>query len=99
MSMAPHWFDAQFQLQACQHGFQARYEKLRSVVGKLSLDPLVSQVLRFEPPIPQSCMVHGYVCAKSGAEDLEIAHQKAIHDTGSRLWNSLGGEGYGAKDA
>ncbi|CAK0827848.1 unnamed protein product [Prorocentrum cordatum] len=98
-TLAPHWLDAQMQLRAHRGGFEARFEKLREVVQALSGDALVSKILRFEPPIPQSCLVHGYIASEAPRDVVEAAHERVASATGSRLWNSLRGAGYGGDGA
>merc|ERR1740121_3341194 len=100
-TMAPHWIDAREQLQLRQDGFDARLKKLRKVVKALSDDPSIKHVVRFEPPVPEACLVHVYV---SGDEaGLEASHARVMKETGIRLWNRLRGPGYpaaqGMKDA
>ena len=99
-SSTPHWLDAKEQLRIFRDSFQARFERLQEMVRVLSDCPEICRVLRFEPPIPQSCLVHGYVLASRGAEKssrevLDAAHERVAQRTGSRLWNNLRGCGYG----
>ncbi|CAK0827853.1 unnamed protein product, partial [Prorocentrum cordatum] len=81
-TLAPHWLDAQMQLRAHRGGFEARFEKLREVVQALSGDALVSKILRFEPPIPQSCLVHGYIASEAPRDVVEAAHERVASATG-----------------
>ncbi|CAK0827849.1 unnamed protein product [Prorocentrum cordatum] len=82
-TLAPHWLDAQMQLRAHRGGFEARFEKLREVVQALSGDALVSKILRFEPPIPQSCLVHGYIASEAPRDVVEAAHERVASATGT----------------
>lgn len=91
----PQWLDAQAQLRSCvPETFGPRFAKLREVVRELSGDPMVKAVLRFEPPLPEACLVHGYVAGTE--EALEAAHTHVREETGLRLWNRLRGRGYRA---
>lgn len=91
-TLAPHWLDAREQLQSGEGSFAERFRKLREVVSALSADATVGSAVRFEPPLPESCMVHGYL--KGTEQDMEEAHAKALKASGIRLWNRLRGRGY-----
>lgn len=102
---APHWLDAREQLKrhvsampsASMHcpSFQARLDKLREVVARLTAETDTGKFLRFEPPVPQSCMVHCYIRTGVSMAELDAAHEEAAAATGVRLWNGLRGTGYG----
>ena len=49
------------QFETLAGSFQRRYSKLCELVQAMSAEPIIKQILRFEPPIPQSCMVHIYL--------------------------------------
>jgi len=92
---APVWLDAQVQFRQCmQEGFGARFSKLQEVVQALSTDVDVRRILRFEPPTPEACMIHGYV--RGTAEEMEAIHKQVASTTGCKLWNRLRGRGYRA---
>eukprot|EP00931_Biecheleriopsis_adriatica_P009072 TRINITY_DN110182_c0_g1_i1.p1 TRINITY_DN110182_c0_g1~~TRINITY_DN110182_c0_g1_i1.p1 ORF type:complete len:396 (-),score=71.51 TRINITY_DN110182_c0_g1_i1:47-1234(-) len=91
---APHWLDAREQLRNLRESFDARFRKLKEVVKVLSADPDVKKVLRFEPPVPQACLVHGYV--KGTEQALTEAHSRVREQTGISLWNGFRGPGYAA---
>jgi hypothetical protein len=93
-TLSPQWIDAQAQLRAHKDGFGARLAKLRGVVWELSEDLDVRKILRFEPCVPESCMVHVYIMGGSSPAALEAAHERVISATGIRLWNNLRGVGY-----
>eukprot|EP00928_Gymnodinium_smaydae_P026160 TRINITY_DN20620_c1_g2_i1.p1 TRINITY_DN20620_c1_g2~~TRINITY_DN20620_c1_g2_i1.p1 ORF type:complete len:423 (-),score=96.99 TRINITY_DN20620_c1_g2_i1:103-1293(-) len=91
-TLTPQWLDAKLQVREHHAGFGARFARLREIVAALSAEPLLSDFLRFEPPVPESCLVHAYV--RGSPERLEAAHARATRLTGFRLWNRLRGEGY-----
>lgn len=92
-TFAPQWLDARAQLSECtQEGFGQRFKKLQEVVRVLSEDSTVRQIVRFEPPIPEACLVHAYL--QGSEEGLEAAHARACERTGLRLWGKLRGRGY-----
>lgn len=91
-SFAPAWLDAQSQLRQRAH-FAGSFAKLQEVVKALSADAAVRQVLRFEPPAPEACLIHGYVRG-AAVEALEAIHGQVTSTTGCRLWNRLRGRGY-----
>ena len=49
-------------------------------------------LLFFDPPAPQSCLVHGYL--RGDPAHLERCHERARAVTGVRLWNALRGRGH-----
>lgn len=49
------------QFETLAGSFQRSYSKLCELVQAMSTEPIIKQILRFEPPIPQSCMVHIYL--------------------------------------
>lgn len=41
--------------------FRDKTEKLQSVVASLSADETIGKVVSFDPPVPETCMVRGYL--------------------------------------
>ena len=41
--------------------FEQRHAKLAKVLGSLHAESTISSVVRFDPPVPQTNMVHGYL--------------------------------------
>lgn len=74
--------------------FSHRYQRLQSLVADVSRIESLGNVLRFEPPEPQSCLVHGYLTGDADA--LEAAHARVIASGGARLWNRFRGVGHTA---
>ena len=73
--------------------FAPRFERLRAmvaVVGAAAADAGVA--VEFDPPVPESAMVHCYLPGR--AEDLERLHAAAAAATGVTLWNKLRGPGH-----
>lgn len=102
-TFAPQWLDAQIQFETLVKGasslptFAARFAKLREVVQALSEDSLVRHLVRFEPPIPEATLVHGYL--RGSVDGLEAAHSRVQKETGLRLWSKLRGHGYRSPSA
>eukprot|EP00434_Breviolum_minutum_P001392 symbB.v1.2.001223.t2/scaffold66.1/size357995/26 len=92
-TQAPHWIDARRQFETLAGSFQRRYSKLCELVQAMSTEPIIKQILRFEPPIPQSCMVHIYL--KGAEHEVVAAHEELMTSRGLKLWNRLRGPGYG----
>merc|ERR1712060_637642 len=74
--------------------FESRFAKLKEVVQALSEHHLIKHVVRFEPPVPEATLVHGYL--QGSADILEEAHARVQKTTGIRLWKKLRGVGYRA---
>merc|ERR1712003_552455 len=79
-TFAPHWVDAQAQFETlmkcpAEHStFETRFAKLKEVVQALSEHDLIKRVVRFEPPVPEATLVHGYL--KGPGDGLEEAHAR-----------------------
>eukprot|EP00928_Gymnodinium_smaydae_P028868 TRINITY_DN21900_c0_g1_i1.p1 TRINITY_DN21900_c0_g1~~TRINITY_DN21900_c0_g1_i1.p1 ORF type:complete len:400 (+),score=51.46 TRINITY_DN21900_c0_g1_i1:65-1264(+) len=97
-TFAPHWLDAQVQFEKVVRcpdempSFETRFAKLREVVQALSEHSLIRHIVRFEPPVPEAALVHGYL--HGSVDGLEEAHARVQKETGIRLWNKLRGQGY-----
>jgi len=74
--------------------FPDRLIRLREFVEALSTDPFINKVVRFDPPVPQSCLVHCYVHGEPDA--LEVAHARVQH-MHTKLWGRLRGCGHTLK--
>lgn len=83
---------AQLMLAVQLSTFARRYERLVELVADISAIPALSGVLHFDPPVPQSCLVHGYLAGNP--EQLEAAHANVIACGGARLWNRFRGCGH-----
>lgn len=73
--------------------FTARYLHLHNTVDALTaLAVQRGWGMRFDPPQPQSAMIHVYL--KGQERDLVAAHDQVAQSTGRRLWNRLRGRGH-----
>ena len=63
--------------------FTKRKEKLRSVVKMLMIDSDVRELLRFDPPYPETNIVHGYLDV--GYSEATDALRKTEDETGIRV--------------
>ena len=81
-------------------GFDERLDWLRRMAATVTSvaaeagNSAAAPFFFFDPPTPQSAMVHGYL--KGDAPLLEAAHERARERTGVRLWNALRGRGHAA---
>ncbi|CAJ1455536.1 unnamed protein product [Effrenium voratum] len=91
-TLAPGWMDARAQFRLYKDSFAGRYLKLCRVVRALMEEDAVREVLRFEPEVPEACMVHGYV--KAAEEEVTAAHERVVAKSQIRLWNKLRGPGF-----
>jgi len=89
----PLALSAELALAKSAGAFAPRFERLRAmvaVVGAAAADAGVA--VEFDPPVPESAMVHCYL--PGCAEDLERLHAAAAAATGVTLWNKLRGPGH-----
>jgi len=75
--------------------FTRRWEKMKRLVSAIQRAP-GSDILRFDPGVPQSAMVHAYL--KGDADTLERIHGMVQQETGVKLWNRLRGRGHPQDD-
>jgi len=83
--------------------FTRRWEKMKRLVKAIQKVAGHSEspwsdvdILRFEPRVPQSAMVHGYL--KGDADALEQIHAVVQRENGVKLWNRLRGRGHPQDD-
>mmetsp|Transcript_16331 Transcript_16331/g.19873 ORF Transcript_16331/g.19873 Transcript_16331/m.19873 type:complete len:181 (+) Transcript_16331:413-955(+) len=61
--------------------FRDKQEKMIRLVAMLSNEnPIVPNTLSFDPPVPQTCMVHGYLT--SSLVDCETARDEVLNELG-----------------
>ena len=76
-------------------GFADRFQWLQRAVKTVQrLAASSDAALFFDPPIPQSAMVHCYLHGEP--ELLEACHTRVREVTGVRLWNQIRGRGHGS---
>ncbi|CAE7201211.1 ltaA, partial [Symbiodinium necroappetens] len=93
-TFTPQWLDAREQLRCHLGSFTQRFLRLQELVEAMTAEPALSLFLRFEPPAPESCLIHVYL---KGSEDmLQAAHDGVLNALGLKLWNRLRGVGYPA---
>ncbi|CAE7557211.1 ltaA, partial [Symbiodinium natans] len=93
-TLTPQWLDAREQFRTYAGSFNQRFAQLQELVEAMSADPTLSSLLRFEPPKPESCMIHVYLRGDEGA--LQAAHDGVLAALGLKLWSRLRGRGYPA---
>jgi threonine aldolase len=102
---SPYTLHCREQLAACLPSFEGRFTRMQrmvEVVKTVLAEKQKEHLVRFDPPSPQSCMVHVYVrCAGEGTDlaadshqHLEAARAAAAEDTGISVWNALRGGGH-----
>jgi threonine aldolase len=67
--------------------FTEKKEKLQRIIELLSSDPLISACVTFDPKIPETNMVHGYMT--TSPEECKIAIQEAEKVTGIRILSRI----------
>jgi hypothetical protein len=57
-----------------------RLERMQHVIGLLSAEPALQGCVRFDPPVPEVCLVHVYI--KSDPDTAVAAHERSKAETG-----------------
>jgi threonine aldolase len=92
---SPYVLSAKRAFREHQSKFPERLANLIRYVEALSAEPLLRNIVRFDPPRPQSSLLHIYV--KGDAAALDAAHAKVMEGTSVKLWNRLRGSGHSLK--
>eukprot|EP00978_Attheya_sp_CCMP212_P047974 scaffold455933_cov59-Attheya_sp.AAC.3 len=67
--------------------FTEKKEKLQRIIQRLSSDPLISAYVTFDPKIPETNMVHGYMT--TSIEECKTAIQEVEKVTGIRILSRI----------
>lgn len=67
--------------------FKKRYNKLQEIVGSLRSITNFDKFVVFDPPLPETNMIHVYL--KASIEDCETARDIVLHDTGVSVFNRI----------
>ncbi|CAE8641156.1 unnamed protein product [Polarella glacialis] len=107
-SFSPHWLHCRLQLRSVLPSqpcpgfllfFPERLARLQHLVAMLSAQQhCLADVVRFDPPKPEACLVHVYLALGGGSlEALQEAHEEAASTSGWLLWDRLRGPGHSRK--
>lgn len=94
-TFTPAWIDCQRVIDNfAQAQFYQRFDRIRRIVDMLKDERIVypGGLVKLVPEVPQSCMMHVYICAPWDV--VTAAHDKAKETTNMILWNRLRGVGF-----
>ena len=67
--------------------FEEKFDKLRRVVHRISTETMAMEVLLFDPPVPETNMVHCYI--RASVEECEKARDFVVKEHDAKIFDRI----------